>query len=127
LAGEGRAHQLGNSWTGQVAAAGDAAPAIPGAYWGCRFYVLGGCRLPSTFVYDPLLQRTDTDLLAALHYDYTLPRASSGTLPGTTASSRTTQARKVGRNGPPIRECRPRQPRRQAASGMQRTDAVQGL
>jgi len=42
LAGEGRAHQLGNSWTGQVAAAGDAAPAILGAYWGCRFYVLGG-------------------------------------------------------------------------------------
>ena len=86
MAGKGRAHQLGNSWTGQVAAAGDAAPAILGAYWGCRFYVLGGCRLPSTFVYDPLLQRADTDLLAALHYDYTLPRASSGTLPGTTAN-----------------------------------------
>jgi hypothetical protein len=46
LAGEGRAHQLGNSWTGQVAAAGDAAPAIPGAYWGCRFYVLGGVPAP---------------------------------------------------------------------------------
>lgn len=100
MAGEGRARQLGNSWTGQVTAAGDAAPAILGAYWGCRFYVLGGCRLPSTFVHDPLLQRADTDLLAALHYDYTLPRAPSGTLPGTTASSRTTQARKVGRQRP---------------------------
>jgi len=36
----------------------------------------GGCRLPSTFVYDPLLQRADTDLLAALHYDYTLPKGA---------------------------------------------------
>jgi hypothetical protein len=42
LAGEDRAHQLCNSWTGQVAAAGDAAPAILDAYWRCRFYVFGG-------------------------------------------------------------------------------------
>jgi len=32
LEGEDRAYQLGNSWTGQVAGAGDVAPAILGAY-----------------------------------------------------------------------------------------------
>jgi hypothetical protein len=37
---------------------------------------VGGCRLASTFVYDPLLQRADTDLLAALHYDYTLSKGA---------------------------------------------------
>ena len=46
MAGEGRAHQLGNSCTGQVAAAGDAAPAMLDAYWRCRFYVFGGVPAP---------------------------------------------------------------------------------
>jgi hypothetical protein len=46
LAGEDRAHQLCNSCPGQVAAAGDAAPAILDAYWRCRFYVFGGVPAP---------------------------------------------------------------------------------
>ena len=48
----------------------------PGRLLGLPLLRVGGCRLPSTFVYDPLLQRADTDLLAALHYDYTLPKAA---------------------------------------------------
>jgi hypothetical protein len=66
------------------------------------------------------------DLLAALHYDYTLPRASSGTLPGTMASSRTTQARKAAQR-PTHSRMSPSATPRPAASGMQRVDAVQGL
>jgi hypothetical protein len=74
LEGEDRAYQLGNSWTGQVAATGDVAPAILGAYWRCRSTFSRACRLPSALVDDALVQRADTDLLAGLHYDYTLPK-----------------------------------------------------
>ena len=75
MAGEGRAHQLGNSWTGQVAAAGDAAPAILGAYWGCRFYVLGGAGSRARSL-TTLCCRGQIGTCSPLHHDYTLPKGA---------------------------------------------------
>jgi hypothetical protein len=68
------------------------------------------------------------DLLAALHYDYTLPKGVERHATGNYGIlDNETQARKAGRQRPTHSKMSPSATPRPAVSGMQRTDAVQGF